>query len=614
MPSTAEMAANRAAETEVEYESFEAVLAAKRERMAEARVQATETKEPVSGADAFKQVYSTLNASVKTNSQADYESWLQSDENKVYAHILKRLAAKESDQTLKPYELDVLRYMNLHAKLNTAQSMTDLDGVDEAEAIKGLVAFAKEKMDEAPESDKAAIASAVASMGGTYSRIRPVAGAKKPTGKELAEYVRLVESGVSGEELQAARDKMLFAVRCMNQDRETYGFLAAKYPSKTAMQAVESVDVRQARESQEAARSELAWLYARRQKRVYGADWMSNTHFNKHARHFGKARREYQYSLEEQLVQELNNREFSAVKDLNRYLATRAVRLAREFSRDIDLNYRTNNSLIGKTINYLGDYDENGEKKQRSLRRTLGKIALHTAVIAPAGIATVVTGGAFLAVAAGGAWTSANIYSRWEAKKRAERMQRSSDTWIDEERVASQLELFDEYAEQTPLDLIRTKIGNVARTLVDAAEYDTVTQQKRRLGRVAASAAAGAAVAVGGHYLGAWLGGGDHAAHAVSQDHSPQLQVPSVAPSPSVVPEIHNGLSNVYAHYNMGWYEVMQQMGIDPAQRHDILVKAAPNLLKNHFAYGMSDGLPGVPSTGYIPQAAIDILSHAAGR
>lgn len=509
-PRTVESISDVTVETSGEYITFESALAAERQRMAE--VEAETAKAERSGESAltagkFREVLSVLDASVKANPLVGYEEWQNSSEYGALTRVLERLGDKGGEQPLEPYQADVLRYMNLRARLNAAQSMVDLEGQDEAQAIEELAAFARERQVGLPESEKQALLAAIRSMSGTHGRLRSAEGVKKPTGTELMSYVRLADEDANKEAVGFARNEMLFAVRCMAQDRDTYGFLAAKFPRGASQgQAVESDEIRAARENQESARTELAELYARRQKRVYGVDWMSSAHFNKQAKRFRRARSDYQLSLEEQLAQELNGRTLSA-KSLNKHLATRAVRLAGDFSGNIDDNYRTNNRWAGKAINFLGGYNEKGEKS-RSVGRALGKIALHSAAIGTATFLTVASGGSLLAVGAGGAWAGANAYSYWEAKKRAERMQRNGNQ-MNEEKVATQLKLLDtiygsdsdETVRLTPMELVRAKIGDIAKSIVNAAEHDTVRQQKRRLGRVAASAAAGTAVAVGGHYL-----------------------------------------------------------------------------------------------------------------
>lgn len=118
-----------------------------------------------------------------------------------------------------------------------------------------------------------------------------------------------------------------------------------------------------------------------------------------------------------------------------------------------------------------------------------------------------------------------------------------------------------------------------------------------------------------------------HNPDAAGQQGAPDAQKPGVQPdaAPSVSPDqmpampetqltVHDfqpGTFNVQA--NEGWYNVLDRMGItDQAQQLDILSKAAGPLYENGFAYEMPNGFPGIPSTGDLPQGAIDILIKAA--
>lgn len=63
-----------------------------------------------------------------------------------------------------------------------------------------------------------------------------------------------------------------------------------------------------------------------------------------------------------------------------------------------------------------------------------------------------------------------------------------------------------------------------------------------------------------------------------------------------------------------GFYNVLENMGVEPSLRDDVLARAADELYANGYAYQMPDGLPGIPSAGSLPQGAIDILIKAAAK
>lgn len=61
-----------------------------------------------------------------------------------------------------------------------------------------------------------------------------------------------------------------------------------------------------------------------------------------------------------------------------------------------------------------------------------------------------------------------------------------------------------------------------------------------------------------------------------------------------------------------GFYNILENMGVEPSLRDDVLARAADELYANGYAYQMPDGLPGIPDPGQLPQGAIDILIKAA--
>ncbi|USN96513.1 MAG: hypothetical protein H6797_05620 [Candidatus Nomurabacteria bacterium] len=426
---------------------------------------------------------------------------------------------------------------------------------------------------------------------------------------------------LNDEELQVFSH--LIAEAKLNEDQ-----LKAHINQKKERASIEPENIREAREYQEEKRMELAELYAKRQKRMMGVDFMNSySNVGKQALHFTLAKQRYEAATQMRIAQEINGGHFDSYEAMDNHIAMRTIQLAHELTNNITMNYGKNNRLLGKAINFMAGRKENGEPETSSAKKWGRRVLSYGIIPGAFAVGTVATGGSLAVVGAAGVWTGAKVYSVFETKHRQERAQRTKgllSSKVVKSRINNTLDMKldpqDQHGEKfvklNELELVGSKIGRAVWAITNAVEEDTTEQQKKRLVRVLGSTAAGAAIAFGGHYLGAWLHGNNPDAGSVQSEGAhpngiDSTQLPQTTPAN---PNISGGLSTISAHSNEGWYEVMKDMNINAAQRQDILLRAAPALYKYHLAYQMPDGLPGIPSVGNIPKLAVDILNYAAGR
>lgn len=167
--------------------------------------------------------------------------------------------------------------------------------------------------------------------------------------------------------------------------------------------------------------------------------------------------------------------------------------------------------------------------------------------------------------------------------------------------------------------LVHDSVNSLSRT---AFENRIEKAQSRTLKYTLGSMATGIALGTAAHMLptDGWLNGEhgllqhDTTHHAIADNVTPSPeahapQVVSSVPHENVL-ELHTGMSDVYAHPNMGMYEAAHNAGFNISQAD--LLRAAPDLYRYHLAYPMPDGLPGIPTPGAMPQASIDILRYFA--
>lgn len=440
---------------------------------------------------------------------------------------------------------------------------------------------------------------------------------------DSALYARTLDGLGEGEYRPLAEDEKQVLHQMILQVRENAHQLQAHLAEKRGQSRPEAATaepeaLRDAREQREAKRGQLAELYAKRQKRLAGFDFMSDGSFGKQALAFRRKRNAYNDAVQQQLALEVMNKRFESQEEVEGFIALRTVQIANELTSDIAKKYTENDSRIGKAIHFLAGRKANGEP-ETSAAKKWGQRVLSYGIIPSAFIGlTVATGGSMAVVGAAGAWTGTKMYGVFESKHRYEHTKRKEGL-LSPDSVHARIDsvpdvryVNGEYEKLTTAEHIGLKIGRAAHLATSVVEKNTTSQQKKRLIRAFGSVAAGTAVAFGGHYLGTWLQGGEqHVANSTNGDTPSQSWL---GEKPPVSTDIHDIPSAVNAHQNMGWYEVMQQIGIDPAQRQEILLRAAPALYKYDLAYQMADGLPGIPSTGTIPQIAIDMLKYAAGR
>jgi len=579
---------------------------------------APETVPEVYTSGTFQRTASLLEQALKQNPRANFDAsqWLNSTEgdsdSAVYARILDSFK-ENGDKPLEPYQINVLRYMQSQIDFNQAQATVDVKNLDEAQAIKVLINRARTKLKQegVSEVEKRRLDAANRTMSATYARMIPNSGAKMPKENALGTYVRLVESRADMDQIAEAGKELQFAAFSNQQDARTFAILAKHQDSNLVADVQVSHETEdplgRAKKALAAARSELAAMNARREKRMwlvnfYTSDAAGSAKYRSLHRNYQAASRRVFNLLNPNLHEDASLSNTDRIRRVAEYTVGEA--------RKLDLatlsKYKDINSPLGKLIEKYGNM-------HIVPKVLLGVGASALAGFATGGLATFGVSGSFMAVGL-------------EASHRKKRAAGADMLKFDVEKLVGiygENNLSGDNAKQ----VISALHGAINRRVAKQFENRIENAQRVRAARTVGSYAVASLVGYGSHHIpGGWfdgshgLLGGHELTHAATPAHpapsAPHAPAPAPAPNhvPAPAPEIHTGPSHFYAHSNEGWYEVMQNMGIDASHRHDILLKAAPELYKNHLAYHMADGLPGIPNTGFISQQAIDIISHAAGR
>lgn len=588
----------------VEYASFEDALRAERMRMIGSRA----TSETVSGPQdsperPTNKTFYDKNLSELDKIEASNADWLNSSERLAYEQIGREI----NDQPMTAHQADVLRFLRTRARSDFAKNSFDSANYDTKQTLRELIMESKAQLDAADDNDtKKALSDGLRNMVATYKRLVGGDKVKQPDTDALKTYADLARIGEDKDAINSAKKDMLFTAYCLRQDEITYNILAAKYPRQE--QDVDAEAVRKARVSRGLSSRALASVYADRQKKVGWFDRQSNSSLSRKRSKFITQKSEYEDQVMAEIRTKLEGMKFTSEDSLNQFIATQASLIGNELTDNIEIDYARNNSKISRVMDFMAGRNEKGEV-EKSLKKRIGRIALHGAAGFGLLVGSVATGGSLLAATAAGAYAGTNIYAHWESRAKNKRLKRGRKDILRDE-LKSRLDLLNDLDDQSK-NTLDGRLERAAKFITNQVEHDTAKQQSARFGRVAVSAAGGMAISLGSHMIGNWIGGPDSASNINVNSAPHEAVLPNTVPA-APVQEIHTGVSNIFAHSNMGWYEAMQQMGIDPASRHDVLLRAAPSLVKNNLAYTMSNGLPGIPSTGMIPQAAIDIIRAAA--
>ncbi len=588
----------------VEYASFEDALKAERIRMIGSRA----TSETMSGPQSSPErptnkTFYNKNLSELDKIESGNANWLNSSERLAYEQVGREI----NDQPMTVYQADVLRFLRTRARSDFARNSFDNVNYDTKQTLRELIMESKAQLDATEDRDtKKALTDGLRNMVATYKRMLGGDKTKQPDADALKAYADLARIGEDKDAISSAKKDMLFTAYCLRQDEITYNILAAKYPKQEQSTDVEAV--RKARVARGLSSRALASVYAERQKKVGWFDSRSNSSLSRKRSEFITQKSEYEQQVINEIRSKLEGMKFTSEDSLNQFIASQASLIGNELTDNIEVDYAKSNSKISRVMDFMAGRNEKGEI-EKSFKKRIGRIALHGAAGFGLLAGSVATGGSLLVATAAGAYAGTNIYAHWESRAKNKRLNRGRKDILRDE-LKSRLDLLNDLDDQSK-NTLDGRLERAAKFITNQVEHDTAKQQSARFGRVAVSAAGGMVISLGSHMIGNWIGGSDSASNIDVNSAPHESVLPNTVPV-APVQEIHNGVSNIFAHSNMGWYEAMQQMGIDPASRHDVLLRAAPSLVKNNLAYTMSNGLPGIPSTGMIPQAAIDIIRAAA--
>ncbi len=286
--------------------------------------------------------------------------------------------------------------------------------------------------------------------------------------------------------------------------------------------------------------------------------------------------------------------------------------------------------------------EKDGRNRFKKIIHWIGKKMLKHPKLAIAGSMALTTGvGLLTGGALAGATTAALLYTRQETKRYETRQDRKRG-FAD---VASHYDDFyaDEYSEALQANYTNDALNDLFDKRMEANEAlldkQITREQLRRLGRSAVSLAAGGAVWMTAHGVldreHFRLGFGTDINVEATDPPAPEPnEAPSVSPdtAPGATPDAQPNPANVPAgadvpasandyapdtftvHYGQGFFDILNNMNVDPSQRSDVLARAANELYQNGYAYRMLDGMPGIPGAGDLPQGAIDILIKAAAK
>lgn len=393
------------------------------------------------------------------------------------------------------------------------------------------------------------------------------------------------------------------------------------------------------------ARAALADIHAKRQKRAFGFDRFNPKAVGNKSIVAQKAQRAYDHAVRELIKYEIQ----SSAEDsevfandtvaLDAYIANRTVDEAMALDKQIIEKYSQNKSRLGKVINFLAGRDENGEKDPRKVRMFVRMSVLG---VVGAGLAagTVASGGALGWALASGAVTTGKLYANFEARGRHNRVKKGAnglrlnrmDVLESLQRQGSDLEVYDPkldaYRLATFDDHLDAKSKLSTQLVEKAANKETNRQKRHVTKRLVGAVAIGVGIGTLSHAFGHGINGQDAHSFAPNGDHpggAPYGDIPGGTPeigpgdAPGSVPDIQAPTpefspDTFYAQRGDGFYDILQNMGVDAAHRDDVLARASNELFNKGLAYKMENGLPGIPRPGYLSQSTIDVLMRAAGK
>ena len=225
----------------------------------------------------------------------------------------------------------------------------------------------------------------------------------------------------------------------------------------------------------------------------------------------------------------------------------------------------------------------------------------------------VLTGGAAAGVTAG-----ALAYIR--AEDRHQEVKANRKRLFDENGQPG----YDEFTGDVDTDTLDEILNERLAANEDKFEDRVKKEKRRRLGSIAIGVGVGGvSFALAHNLIGMDALGSDHAAGSnyvapEQADIPPIHEIPTpgdIAPTPELpTPGFEYPQGTFTAGSGDGFYDILNNMGVEAWQRDDILARASDELINQGYAYQMPDGMPGIPSVGELPQGAIDILVKAAGR
>ncbi len=547
----------------------------------------------------FRKKLIELETALRRNTRADFDvaEWLNNTEDNsdgaVYARMLDDFGSDNQKQ-LKDYQVTVLQYVENQIDFNQKQAALNLSDEQIPASAVVLADNLGKARELAPEKSRETYEGRIAAALYTAEQLKPGNTLPKPTGKALAAFVKSSESDPKSKTAKTTQKELFQQMTRMHYVATTYGMLAkeqqgadnsqyAEIPARTEKQQ-EVLD--EATADLDTLRDKLATLYAKREKRMWGHDGIVGE-----ARHNQNNKELHaEYTNASRKVFGLLNPNFLKNETLTtvdriRMIAEHTVEEAKKLDLATLESYKNTNTKFGKLLEKYGRL------------HVVPKVVLGVGVSATAAVLS----GGWGAAPVSGTLMAAGFNAR-QRKKRAEgadMLDLDADTIVEK------------YGHVEDIDLAFDGIDSRIRTNFE----DRINKAQAKTGKYTlGSFAVAGALSAGAHMLPGGLFDGSHgllhhdaAANTVTPPHvAPEV----VQPLPDNVMALHTGMSSISADPGMGMYEAAHRAGFEISQSD--LLRAAPDLYRYHLAYPMADGLPGIPISGPIPQASIDILRYFA--
>lgn len=568
------------------------------------------------GVQDFRESLIALEFALRNNPNSGFvpNEWLNdttgNSDSAVYARMLDELNTSD-EQKLSADQTLVLSYIQSQVDYHTKR--VELPALPDALVGQAAAEFGAKltALQANAESDDHKSRMNVPIKGAAVTAAVMQNGGNNSSSGKLSEFVTTFDESPDEPKAKSARNNFRAELIKTRYMTATFERLAkelneeSKGPSLDQPEAItfdqrSSEILELAEEKLSTLRDELAAMYARREKRIWGIDAYKGEAV--YGAKYKKLYEDYQRASREVFVARygsmISSRDVSRsdkIMKIAKYTASEG----RQLDEATLASFRDKNTRFGKLLEKYGDAN------------IVAKILLGVGASALAGFAT----GGVGTFAVSGSLMAAGFSARARKKRRE-----GADKFdFDSEQLAA--DFLEDGGGDTPL-YEQLDAAHGAMDLIVKRRFDERVDkaQKRTLRTTLGSYAAAGVIGGVTHNLpGDWLNGQDgflhHSAHVDNFDYgTPSIEAPHVVGLDQIpgqhVLELHTGASDVFAHSGMGMYEAAHHAGFSISQSD--LLRAAPELYKHGLAYVMPDGLPGIPNPGQMPQATIDILRYFA--